>query len=95
MKKHLLIVGIIFLFLSSVVVPMTTGINTDTSEVDVDPLRDYYGCYNLREIPESIRPIISEDEENQNNHENENIRKKTLKKWNRLNKFLIIPLYSP
>lgn len=27
------------------------------------------------------------------NHENETIRKKTLKKWNRLNKILIIPLY--
>jgi outer membrane protein assembly factor BamB len=44
---------------------MTTGINTD-SEVDVDPLRNYYGCYNLMEIPESIRPTISESEENQN-----------------------------
>jgi outer membrane protein assembly factor BamB len=44
---------------------MTAGIDTD-SEVDVDPLRDYYGCYNLMEIPESIRPIIAENEENQN-----------------------------
>ena len=34
MKNHLLVVGIIFLFLSSVV-PMTAGINTD-SEVDVE-----------------------------------------------------------
>jgi len=41
---------------------MTTGLDT-ISEVDVDPMRDYYGCYNLMEIPESIRPIISENEE--------------------------------
>jgi outer membrane protein assembly factor BamB len=71
MKKHLFAVGIIFLFLSSVV-PMTAGIDTD-SEVDVDPLREYYGCYNLMEIPESIRPIIAEDEENQDIPEAENI----------------------
>jgi outer membrane protein assembly factor BamB len=64
MKKHLLSFGIIFLFLSSVV-PMTTGINTDSSEVDAEPLQDYYGCYSPEEIPESIRPIISENDENQ------------------------------
>jgi outer membrane protein assembly factor BamB len=63
MKKHLLAFGIIFLFLSSVVAPMTMGIKSETLDYDVDPLRDYYGCYNLMEIPESIRPIISEDEE--------------------------------
>jgi outer membrane protein assembly factor BamB len=72
MKNHLLVVGIIFLFLSSVVAPMTTGIDTD-SEVDVDPLRDYYGCYNLEEIPESIRPILTEDEEIQDIFETDNI----------------------
>jgi len=36
MKNHLLVFGIIFLFLSSIVTPMTTGIDTDTSEVDVE-----------------------------------------------------------
>jgi outer membrane protein assembly factor BamB len=43
------------------------------SKVNVDPLQDYYGCYNLMEIPEDIRPIISEDEENQKDHGHENI----------------------
>jgi outer membrane protein assembly factor BamB len=51
---------------------MTTGINTESSEVDVDPLRDYYGCYSLMEIPESIRPNIV-DEDNYNVPKVENI----------------------
>ena len=36
MKRNLLVVGIIFLFLSSVVAPMITGIDTNISEVDVE-----------------------------------------------------------
>jgi len=72
-KKHLLIVCIIFLFLSSIVAPISTGIKGETSVSDIDPLQDYYGCYNLEEIPENIRPLIFEVEENQNIPEGENI----------------------
>jgi outer membrane protein assembly factor BamB len=52
---------------------MTTGTYTDISEVDVDPLQEYYGCYNLMEIPEHLRPIISEDDEIQDITKTDNI----------------------
>jgi outer membrane protein assembly factor BamB len=69
MMKIGLVVGIIVLFIFSAFSSLVVGFNADhveQSTFDDVLLQDYYGCYNLEEIPESIRPVISEDEENQN-----------------------------
>jgi parvulin-like peptidyl-prolyl isomerase len=65
------------LFLSSIVAPLSTGYYAKSSEDDIELLRDYYCCYNLEEIPESIRPIVSEDEKNQVKARAEAILKRT------------------
>jgi hypothetical protein len=57
MKKHLLIIGIIFLFLSSVVAPMTTGINTDISEEDVELERMFDNLRFMCTTPDSFNSI--------------------------------------
>jgi outer membrane protein assembly factor BamB len=62
------LVGIISLFVVSSFAPLSFGINISSDEqrsCDDLLLEDYYGCYSLEEIPESIRPVVSEDEVSQ------------------------------
>jgi hypothetical protein len=65
LKRNFLSLGIIFLFILSAISPLSFGINTDSGKESSkvrDPLEDYYGVYSLEEIPEHIRPVISNDE---------------------------------
>ena len=62
------VIGIIVLLILSASTPMVFGINTDSRKQSTnirDPLEDYYGVYSLEEIPEDIRPVISDGETNQ------------------------------
>jgi outer membrane protein assembly factor BamB len=68
LNKNILAIGILFLFIVSSVAPLSFGINISSGEqssCDDLQLEDYYGCYSLEEIPESIRSILSENDVSQ------------------------------
>ena len=65
MKKHIISFGIVAFFILSSFSSLSFGINIDIMEQKTHNdliLKDYHSCYSLVEIPENIRPSISEDD---------------------------------
>ena len=62
--RKLLIGIIIVLLLVPSVAPLSFGINIGSKDKTNEDLllSDYYSVYSLEEIPEDIRPVISEEE---------------------------------
>ena len=53
------------LFIITSIAPLSFGINIELKDQKTNSdlfLESYYSCYSLEEIPESIRPIVSEDD---------------------------------
>ncbi|MCK4365293.1 MAG: PQQ-binding-like beta-propeller repeat protein [Thermoplasmatales archaeon] len=82
MNKNILAIGITILFTLSVVSPIVFGYNVRTSNeesmvvndsFDIYMYPEFYDCYNTDEIPESIEPIIFENEVNLDIPKTENI----------------------